>query len=158
PENSAEIRRRAEVDRAIRHFAENFRKHESVGQLMQAMDAQGFDSDLVKEVESISTIAFGRIILETMKANCASTIVRARRDGRIKMDAPLLSLPAYARAKALARSLHETMSSDDFQALCLYSAEVNAVSNALQNTGGKLDLTTCHMSPCVVPDRETSQQ
>jgi hypothetical protein len=62
--DSTEIRRRAELDQAIRYFAENFSKHDSIDELMNAMVRQGFDPDLVHETESISTIAFGRALFE----------------------------------------------------------------------------------------------
>ena len=98
PRNSAEIARRAELERTIRHFAEHFSAHESVDRLMEAMVGQGFDADLVHEVESVSTIAFGRIFFEQQGVEYAPTVIRARRDGRVEPGVPLMSLPAYSRA------------------------------------------------------------
>jgi hypothetical protein len=100
PPNSPEIRQRAELDRTIRYFAENISKHDSVDQLMDAMVQEGFDQDLVNETESISTIAFSRELFEPHGVQFSSTIIRARRDGRVEMDVPLMSIPSYSRARA----------------------------------------------------------
>src|SRR5262249_27806742 len=86
----------------------------------------------------------------------AATIIRARRDGRVESDVPLMSVPAYSRARALAVQLRETMHQEDFQKLCFYNAESNAILNALNAEGDKLDLTKLTMYPCVVPDRGVS--
>lgn len=158
PRNSAEIARRAELERTIRHFAESYAKYDSIDRLKQEMIGNGFDPDLVHETESISTIAFGRKFFEPHGVQYASTIIRARRDGRIETDVPLMSIPAYSRARALAVPLSETMSKDDFQALCFYNAESGAILQALQANGDDLDLTKLTMYPCVVPDRGVSDQ
>jgi hypothetical protein len=158
PRNSAEIRRRAEVDRTIRYFAENFSKYDTVNKLMEAMVGQGFDQELVDEVEGISTIAFGRSFFEHAGVQYSPTIIRARRDGRIETDVPLMSIPAYTRARALAGEFHDTMSKDDFGAICLYNAESNAILNAMEAKGENINLTQLKMLPCVVPDRGVSDQ
>lgn len=158
PRNSTEIRRRAELERTIRYFAEHFAKYDSVDHLMQEMVSQGFDPDLVHETESISTIAFGRMLFEQHGVQYASTVIRARRDGRVEAGVPLMSIPAYARARALAAQLRETMKPEDFQSLCLYSAESNGILKALEAGGDKADLTKMKMFPCVVPDRGVSDQ
>ncbi len=158
PRNSTEIALRTELERTIRHFAENFTKYDSVDRLMQEMVNQGFDPDLVHETESISTIAFGRTLFEQHGVQYSSTVIRARRDGRIQTDVPLMSIPAYSRARALAVQLRETMPQNDFQSLCLYNAESNAILKAMEAAGDKLDLTKMKMYPCVVPDRGVSDQ
>jgi hypothetical protein len=158
PTNSTEIPRRAELERTIRYFAENYSKCDSVDRLMQEMVTQGFDPDLVHETESISTIAFGRTLFEQHGVQYSSMIIRARRDGRVEADVALMSIPAYTRARALAVRLRETMPQDDFQSLCLYNAESNAILKAINAAGDKLDLTQMKMYPCVVPDRGVSDQ
>ena len=137
PRNSSEIRRRAELERTICHFAENYSKHESVDQLMEAMVGEGFDPDLVHETESVSTIAFGRAFFEQHGVQYSSTVIRALRDGRIQADVPLMGIPAYSRARAIAVRLRETMNPDEFQALCLYNAESNAILKAMEAAGAK---------------------
>ena len=158
PRDSAEIRRRTKLERAIRYFAENFSKYDSVDRLMKDMIGQGFDPDLVHETESISTIAFSRTLFEPYGVQYSSTVIRARRDGRVEAGVPLMSIPAYSRARALAVQLGETMSKDDFQLLCLYNAESNAIMKALEAAGDNPDLTRMRMYPCVVPDRGVSDQ
>jgi hypothetical protein len=158
PPNSTEIPRRAELERTIRYFAENFSKYDSVDRLMQEMVNQGFDPDFVHETESIATIAFGRTLFEQHGVQYSSTVIRARRDGRVQAGVPLMSIPAYSRARALAVRLRETMPSDDFQSLCLYNAESNAILKAMEAGGDQLDLTKLKMYPCVVPDRGVSGQ
>ncbi len=158
PRNSTEIPLRAELERTIRYFAENFSKYDSADRLMQEMVSQGFDPNLVDEVESISTIAFGRTLFEQHGVQYSSTVIRARRDGRVQADVPLMSIPAYSRARALAVQLRETMPKDDFQSLCLYNAESNAILKAMEAAGDQLDLTKMKMYPCVVPDRGVSDQ
>jgi hypothetical protein len=158
PRNSQEIARRARLEQAIRHFAENFQKFETADQLMEEMVRRGFDPELVHETEAISTIAFGRTLLEPHGVQYPSTVIRARRDGRIEPDVPLMSIPAYSRARALAAKLGETMPKEQFQALCFYTAESQAILKAMESLGDKLDLTTLTMYPCVVPDYGVSQQ
>jgi hypothetical protein len=153
PRNSSEIPLRAELERTIRYFALNFPKRDSVDRLKQEMVSQGFDPDLVHETESISTIAFGRTLFEQRGVQYSPTVIRARRDGRVQADVPLMAIPAYSRARALAVQLRETMPEGDFQALCLYNAESNAILKAMESIGDKLDLTQMKMYPCVVPDR-----
>lgn len=155
PRNSTQIPRRAELERTIRHFAENFAKFASVDDLVEAMVSQGFDPDLVQETETISTIAFGRTLFEGHGIQYPSTIIRVRRDGRVESDVPLMSLPAYTRARALANQLRETMPANDFQSLCLCSSESNAILKAFE---GKRDLTKSKMYPSLVPDRGVSEQ
>jgi len=156
PRNSAEIPLRAELERTIRYFAENFSKYDSVDRLKQEMVSQGFDPDLVHETESISTIAFGRTLLEHLGVQYSSTIIRARRDGQVQADVPLMSIPAYSRARALAVQLRQTMPKEAFQSLCLYNAESNVIMKAIEAAGDKVDLTKMKMFPCVVPDRGVS--
>jgi hypothetical protein len=158
PRNSKEIARRAELERTILHFAQHFSEHEIADGLMDAMVAAGFDADLVHEVESISTIAFGRMFFEQYGVKYASTVIRARRDGKIEIDVPLMSIPAFSRARALGPRLYEMLSSDDFQRLCCYNAESNAILQAMEEGGDQLDLSGLTMYPCVVPDRDVSKQ
>jgi hypothetical protein len=158
PRNSTEILRRAELERTIRHFAENFSKYDSVDRLMQEMVSQGFDPDLVHETESISTIAFGRSLFEPLGVQYSSTVIRAHRDGRVQADVPLMSIPAYSRARALAVRLGETMPKEAFQSLCLYNAESNAILKAMEAAGDKFDLSKMKMYPSVVPDRGVSDR
>jgi len=156
--NSTHIRGRVELDRTIRYFAENFCKHDSVDQLMEAMVGEGFDPDLIHETESISTIAFGRTLFEQHGVQYSATIIRARRNGRVETDVPLMSVPSYSRARALSAELGETMRKEDFQSLCLYNAESNAIVKAMEAAGDKVDLSTIRMLPCVVPERGVSDQ
>lgn len=158
PPDSAEIRRRADLERTIRHFAENFSRYDSVEQLMEEMVGQGFDPDLVHETEAVSTIAFGRALFEQYGVQYSPTVIRARRDGRVEPNVPLMSIPAYARARVLTAQLHETMTRDDFQTLCLYNAESNAILKAMEAGGDNLDLSQMKMYPCVVPDRDASSR
>jgi hypothetical protein len=158
PRNSSEVARRAELERTIRYFAENFSKYDDVDALMQDMINQGFDPDQIKETESISTIAFGRMFFEQHGVQYSSTIIRARRDGRVEADVPLMSIPAYTRARALVPQLHETMPQEKFQALCLYNAESNGILQAMESAGGNLDLAGMKLYPCVVPDRGVSDE
>lgn len=153
-----EVERRAELDRTIRHFAEHYARSGSAGELMDEMVRQGFDPDLVHETESISTIAFGRLLFEGRGASYLPTIIRARGDGRVEADVPLLSIPAYSRARALAPRLEQVLSPDDFTALCVYSAESNAILQAMEQLGKDLDLADITFDPCVVPDRDVSHE
>jgi hypothetical protein len=156
PRDSSELAHRAELERAIRYFAEHYGQH--VDELLEQMVRQGFDPDLVHEVESLSTIAFGRTFFEGGGVQYSPTIIRARRSGEVEMDVPLMSLPAYTRARALAVKLRETMPAEQFQALCLYNAESHAIVQAIEAQGNNFDLSGMKMYPCVVPDRGISQQ
>jgi hypothetical protein len=85
-------------------------------------------------------------------------VTRARRDGRIETDVPLMSIPAYTRARALAVRLRATMPKNDFQALCLYNAESNAILKAMDSLGDKLDPKSMKMYLSVVPERGVSSE
>jgi hypothetical protein len=156
--HSTQLRRRAELDQAIRYFAKNFTKYEAVDELMKVMVRHGFEQDLVHEIESISTIAFGRTLFEHYGVQFSPTIIRAHRDGRVETGVPLMSIPSYSRARVIAPELQETMKREDFRSLCLYSAESNAIVKAIEAGGEKLDLTKIKMYPSVVPDRGVSDQ
>jgi hypothetical protein len=153
-----EVERRAELDRTIGHFAEHYPRSASAGELMEEMVRQGFDPDLVHEAESISTIAFGRFLFEAMGVSYPPTIIRARNDGRVQADVPLLSLPAYSRARALAPQLEQALTRDEFTSLCVYSAESKGILQAMEQLGKDLDLANLALYPCVVPDREVSRE
>ena len=153
-----EVERRAELDRTIRHFAAHYPRSGSADELMEEMVRQGFDPDLVHETESISTIAFGRVLFEERGVSYPSTIIRARDDGRVEADVPLLSIPAYSRARALAPQIQQALKPDDFTSLCVYSAESHAILQAMEGSEKELDLAGLTLYPCVVPDREVSRE
>jgi hypothetical protein len=157
PKDSSELVHRAELERTIRYFAEHYGEHGSVEGLMAHMVQQGFDADLVHEVESLSTIAFGRTLFGGSGVEYSPTIIRALRTGEVEMDVPLMSLPAYTRGLALAAKLRETMPQEQFQSLCLYNAESHAIVQAMEAQGNSFDLSGMKMFPCVVPDRGVSQ-
>ena len=158
PRNSTVIARRAELERTIRHFAEHYAKYESVDQLMNEMISQRFDPDFVYEAESFATIAFSRMMFEHLGIQYSSTIIRARRDGRVETDVPLMSLPAYSRARALAAQLRQTMPKEDFERLCLYNAESHVIMQSIERAGAKADFTKLMMFPLVVPERGVTNQ
>lgn len=158
PTDSAEIARRRELEKTIRYFAENFSRHESIDSLVQAMAHEGFAPELIQETHCISTIAFSRAFFEGYGVQYSSTIIRARGDGRIETDVPLMSIPAFTRARALAAQLRHTMPPDDFRSLCFYNAESNAILQAVEAAGDKVDFSQMKMYPCVVPDRDASAE
>jgi hypothetical protein len=159
PRNSAEVARRAEMDKTIQHFIEHFTQFETVDDLMDDMISQGFDPDVVHEVESISTIAFGRLFFEQSGVQYSPFIIRARRDGQIETDVPLMSIPAYSRGRAVAARLRDSLSVDDVQLLSLYNAESHAIMNVLESSDDdEVDLSQMTMFPCVVPDRLVSDE
>lgn len=157
PRNSAEIEHRKELERTIRYFGEHFTDYDDIDALMDAMVQQGFDADLVHEVEALSTIAFGRLYFERTGIRYSPTIVRARRDGSIETDVPLMGLPAYSRARAIGAKLWETLPEDKWQSLTLYNAESNAILNALESGAKADDLSGMRLFPSVVPERGVSQ-
>lgn len=158
PRNSREITRRAALERTIRYFAEHYGDYPSVDELMAAMTKDGFDAELVSEVEAFSTIAFGRALFEHMGANYSPTVIRARRDGRVETDVPLMTIPAYTRGRAIAAKLRETMDPEKFQALALYNAESHAMVQVLEAEGDQVDLSKLKMYPLVIPDPGVSDQ
>lgn len=153
-----EIERRAELDRTILHFAEHYAQGGSVDDLTEEMVRQGFDPILVHETESISTIAFGRVLFESRGISYPPTIIRARNDGRVEADVPLLSIPAYSRARALVPQIQQVLTPDDFMDLCVYSAESHVILQAMEGKGNDVDLSGFTLYPCVVPDPNVSQE
>ncbi|MCA9096260.1 MAG: hypothetical protein KDA68_22425 [Planctomycetaceae bacterium] len=158
PRNSKEIQRRAELEKVIVRFAERFSAHENVNRLEEEMVGEGFDADLVHEVESLSTLAFGRIFFEQYGLEYSSTVIRARRDGRIETDVPLMTIPAYTRARVLAVQLRSRMSEDDFRALCLYNAESNAILKAMEAGCELSQLHRMKLFPVISPDLGVTEQ
>ncbi len=157
PRNSAEVLRRQELERTIYFFAEHFTDYPTIDGLMESMIGEGFDADLVHEVESLSTIAFGRLYFEQTGIKYSPTIVRARRDGSIETDVPLMAMPAYSRARAIGAKLWETLPEEKWQPLTLYNAESNAIINALESGANADDLSGMRLFPSVVPERGVSQ-
>ncbi|QEH38445.1 hypothetical protein OJF2_70480 [Aquisphaera giovannonii] len=158
PRNSKTLARRAKLEKAIRRFAESYAKFDSAEELMADMVARGHDPALVREVEAFSTIAFGRALFEPLGVKYPATIFRARQDGRVQADVPLMGLPAYSRARALAAKLRETMPQDEFQSLCLYNAESHAIVNSIEAAKGKPDFESLTLYPLVVPDPGASDE
>jgi len=152
--DSDELRRRAELDRAIERFAELYAHHQSVDELVDGMVDEGYSIDLVDEIEKVSTIAFGRAYFERAGIRYPETVVRARADGRIE-TVPTASLPAFSRARAIAGRLATTMPEDEFRALCLYNAESQVIVQYLGSTN-EPELSKIKMYPSVVPDRGAS--
>ncbi|MEZ6143482.1 MAG: hypothetical protein R3B84_23175 [Zavarzinella sp.] len=158
PPNSNAMKRRKELERTIKYFAKHYSDYESIDQLLDTMEKKGFDPELVHEVEAYSTIAFGRALFEHLGVQYSPKVIRARRNGKVELDVPLMSIPAYTRAKALAAQFRQTMPEKEFQALCLYNAESQAIMNAMDDVGEDLDLSGLTMYPCVVPDRGVSNE
>lgn len=154
--DESHLRERAKLDQTIRHFANNFCHDKSVDQLMEEMVRDGFDAGVVHEVEAISTIAFGRFLFGDHGVKYSPTIIRARGDGRIETDVPLMSLPSYARARALAPELISGMQRENYESLCTYNAESNAILQALEGQPEDYDLSRITLYPCVVPDKDVS--
>jgi len=152
-----EARDRAELDRTIRHFAGLYARGGSVEELMDEMIRHGFDAERIHEVESVSTLAFGRFFFADRGIAWPPTIIRARADSRVRVDVPLLSIPAYSRAWALAPLLQRELGADAFAQLCTNGAEANAILHAMESNE-ELDLAGITLYPCVVPDLETSPE
>lgn len=150
PEGSPVPDRRRQLERAIRFFALNYSRYETIEDLLAAMAEAGIDSELVHEVESCSTLAFGRYYFSNRGVQYPTTVFRARRGGKIE-EVPLMSLPAFNRAYALAKEIQEQLSREHFQDLCCYSAESNVLLKAIEN--GAQDFSNMALAPCVVPDR-----
>lgn len=147
---------RVEIDRAIRYFAERYGKHESVDALMDEMIGKGYPADLVKEVESISTIAFGRALFEHTGVVYSPYVIRARRDGRVEMNVPLMSIPTYSRARAIAERLRTSLSEEEFQNLGSYNAESHLIYQVLEQSKGEVDFSKMKLYPCVAPENGVS--
>ncbi|WP_425398087.1 hypothetical protein [Aeoliella sp.] len=157
PQNSHLLQQRAELERTIEHFGKQYSKFDDVDQLMETMEAEGFDPDMVKQAESMSSLAFGRMFFEGYGVQYSPYIIRARSDDRVETNVPLMSLPAYSRARALAPKLAEELSEDEFRNLCFYSAESGGILQFLEANGDQeIDWGAMTFYPCVVPDRNTS--
>ena len=157
PRNSQAIKQRAELDKIIRFFITNYHKFKSVDDLMRQMFQQGMDRETVCEVESISTLAFTRIIFESHGVEFPSVVYRARKDGRIEKDVPLMSLPAFSRGRAIIAELSDDLSEEEFQSICLYSAEAHAILNSMENDDS-IDLNSISLAPSLVPEFGVSNE
>ena len=158
PMDSSEIERREELDKAIRYFGNTYCRFETIDELYAEMRHQGIDEELFHQIESVSTIAFARHLFEPMGVEFSPTAIRAMRDGNVLTDVPLISMPAYNRARAIAIELSQSMSETDFQRLCCYNAEAHAILQAMDEMGDDLDLSELTAFPCVIPDLHVSDQ
>ncbi|QDU57312.1 hypothetical protein [Aeoliella mucimassa] len=155
PQNSTAVDERARLDRTILHFALNYGDYPDVDQLIDAMQEDGFDAEVVQEVESVSTLAFGRVFFEGYGASYSPYIIRAHADGSVETKVPLMSIPAYSRARALAPKIADMLSQEEFQELCFYSAESDGILQMLaDNESDEIDLSGACFYPCIVPDRD----
>lgn len=157
-QGSPELVSRRELDRTILYFAEHYSDYESIDELLTDMIQKGFDADVVHDVESLSTIAFGRSLFEHLGVQYSPTVIRARRNGRVEMDVPLMSFSAYSRARGLIEHLRYTMPVERFQQLGFYNAESNAILQAIDAQGDQIDFSSFKMVPSVVPERGVSQE
>ncbi|PQO46097.1 hypothetical protein [Blastopirellula marina] len=158
PRNSQAIAHRQELERTIDYFIDHFSNVESVDALMEQMIDQGFDPDMVHDVESTATIAFGRTYFQGRGIQYSPTIIRARRSGKVEPNVPLMSLPVYNRALALCSAARERLSEEEFQSLCIYNAESQALLQAIEGGVTAQDLPGIKLYPSIVPQRGVSQQ
>lgn len=155
-EDSAEFRQRTELERTIHAFATSYSPGLDMNRHLQTLAAQGFDSDVLYDIENFGTMAFGRVLFEPVGIEYPSFVTRARRDGRVETGVPLMSVPAYNRGRAIAGALRATMPEQAFQALGLISAESHAIVKAMESMGHKFEPSEIRLLPCVVPDRGVS--
>ncbi len=158
--DSDSLKRRAEIDRGIRHFATRLSEFDSREKLLEDMVGAGIDPDLAHEIETIGSLAFGRKLFEPQGVRFSPTVIRARRDGTIEEDVALMSIPTFARASALASELLAALTPEQGQELCCYGAESNAILQAIQAQGEGVDLQQLYaeieFQPSVIPDRGVS--
>ncbi|MEM7457612.1 MAG: hypothetical protein AAF456_25000, partial [Planctomycetota bacterium] len=153
PKNSRVISNRNALEKTITYFATNFSRFANADALEADMTKRGFHPELVHAVESISTIAFSRFFFEPYGVEFAQHIIRARKNGQVQAGVPLISMPAFTRARAIAGRLSESMPQGEFEQLCWYNAEAQAIIGILEEHGEEqIDWTQVSLFPCVVPD------
>ena len=152
PLNSTEIKRRAELDRTIKHFITNFCNFEDIEQLDAEMIEEGFSPELVHEVRNISTIAFGRLFFEPHGVNYSPVAIFARKNGNVDEGVQLASIPAFTRGKAILSKMADSLSEDEWNSLCFFAAESNALLQVLEQGGKNVDLSSIELLPCVIPE------
>ena len=157
PRNSKVIPVRAQIEKAIKLWLKNYNQFDEIDVLMEKMKEKGIHPQIVKQVESVSTIAFGRMFFEHLGIQYSPTVIRARKDGKIEPHVPLLSLPAYTRARALFGRVTETMSEEEIQNICFYNAESHAILQAMEDSK-EINFEEISFFPCVVPDEGVSDE
>jgi|GEM_PF-2335556 len=157
PRNSKEITRRAELERTIRRFIQLTHTAESKEALMAQLDEEGFDPELSHEVESISSLAFGRLFFERHGIQYPTTIIRALENGEVETDVPLMSLPAFSRGRAVLAQMAESLSEEEYQSACFWSAESSGILQIFE-AHPDIDLSNVTLYPCMVPDRNASDE
>ncbi|MFO1064310.1 MAG: hypothetical protein U0892_10645 [Pirellulales bacterium] len=158
PLNSSVIPKRAELERTIRRFAALYSQFESVDQLLAELEKEGFTPENIHGTEAFATIAFARTLFEPMGAAFSPAVIRARADGRIESDVPLMSIPAYNRGRAIAAQLRREMPEDQFNSICFYNAEAQTLLQVLEKHGAEVDFSAIKMYPCIVPDPGVSDE
>lgn len=156
PKNSKVISQRAHIEKAIKMWLKNYNKIDDPNVLMRKMAEKGIHPQIVKEVESISTIAFGRMFFEHLGVNYSPVIIRARASGQVEENVQLLTLPAYTRARALFGPITESMTEEEVQAICFYNAESHGILNILEQSP-EAELNAIELYPSVVPDENAPQ-
>ena len=157
PRNSTEITRRTELERTIRRFVQLTHTAESKEALMAQLEQEGFDPDISHEVESISSLAFGRLFFENRGIEYPTTVIRARENGDVELDVPLMSLPAFSRGRAVLAKMADTLSDEEYQSACFWSAESGGLLQIFE-AHPDIDLSNVTLYPCVVPDRNVSDE
>ena len=116
---------------------------------------QGFDPAVVNQVDTISTLAFGRMFFEPHGVQYSPVIYNARRDGTLEERVPLLSLPAYNRGRAVLARMASEFTAEDTQRLCLYGNESFAILQLLES---ETQIDEIDLQPWLVAELGLSDQ
>ena len=148
----AEARR--QTDDAIRRFVSAFQTTDDPDRAAGMLRDEGLDADLVHRVVAFASLAFGRLVIESLGASLAPDFVRITRDGIAEEGLMLMRQPVFARSMALGREFMQGELREAVKKVAFTSSEVDVVNNAL-HAGGKPD--DLDVFPPVIPDPGASQ-
>ena len=142
PDDSGITPARAALDSAIESFIKICLECEEGDDPVEKMVAQGVDPALVDQVDTVSTLAFGRMFFEPHGVQYSPVIYLARCDGTLAERVPVMSLPAYNRGRAILARMAPEMAEEDTQRICLYGNESCAILQLLESGMeiGEIDL------------------
>jgi hypothetical protein len=177
--------RRLELDNAIQHFATRYGSYhnranspsDGFGKALASLEhltlndandpldgikleleASGYREDIIEDVATFLPIAFGRVYFGPYGVRFPPTFIFVQGDGRIDANIPLMSVPAYSRSRVAAIELRNTLSGDDFLAICLLGDETRLIAKALNAPGKTPAPGEMSFQPCVIFERGVSQK
>lgn len=121
---------KTEINTAVQLFLDHREASES--ELVDKICTATRDRDLAERLVEFVPLGFGRVILGKMGVVSPDRFVRMFDNGEFSAECPLDAEPLWKPVVAFAKQAETRMSKDEFFAVAGRSAEVDAVTKAIQ--------------------------